>query len=95
MYIIHKYVLQSSITQLVQFDFRYAGFYKGVQSAGAAVSWQVDAHNAPLLSELIVNWTLVTISYPLLAVLVILAVKDDHEGEEGEGKVKSVMPALH
>lgn len=77
---------------------RYAGFYKGVQSAGAAVSWQVDAHSAPFLSQLIVNWALCTISYPLLAVLVILAVKDDEEedggGEGGEGKVKSVMPAL-
>ncbi|KAL3521731.1 hypothetical protein ACH5RR_019880 [Cinchona calisaya] len=74
---------------------RYAGFYKGVQSAGAAVSWQVDEHHAPFLNQLIVNWTLTTISYPLLAVLVILAVKDDNVDEEGEGKVKSVMPALH
>ncbi|KAL3524498.1 hypothetical protein ACH5RR_017332 [Cinchona calisaya] len=73
---------------------RYAGFYKGVQSAGAAVSWQVDARNAPFLSQLIANWTLTTISYPLLAVLVILAVKDDNE-DEGEGKVKAVMKAVH
>jgi hypothetical protein len=61
---------------------RYVGFYKGVQSAGAAVAWQVDAHKVPLLSQLIVNWSLTTVSYPLLAILVMLAVKDDQNGEE-------------
>lgn len=61
---------------------RYVGFYKGVQSAGAAVAWQVDAHKVPLLSQLIVNWSLTTVSYPLLAILVMLAVKDDQKGEE-------------
>jgi len=53
-----------------------------VQSAGAAVAWQVDAHKVPLLSQLIVNWSLTTVSYPLLAILVMLAVKDDQKGEE-------------
>ncbi|KAL4342515.1 hypothetical protein GQ457_08G012940 [Hibiscus cannabinus] len=58
---------------------RYSGFYKGVQSAGAAVAWQVDTHKVPLLSQLIVNWSLTTISYPLLVLLVMLAVKDDNK----------------
>ncbi|KDP46013.1 hypothetical protein JCGZ_14920 [Jatropha curcas] len=57
---------------------RYVGFYKGVQSAGAAVAWQVDTNKVPMLSQLIVNWSLTTISYPLLILLVMLAVKDDH-----------------
>ncbi|XP_002515609.2 UNC93-like protein 1 [Ricinus communis] len=61
---------------------RYVGFYKGVQSAGAAIAWQVDTHKVPLLSQLIVNWSLTTVSYPLLIVLVMLAVKDDHKIEE-------------
>ncbi|SPT15721.1 unnamed protein product [Triticum aestivum] len=56
---------------------RYVGFYKGVQSAGAAVAWQVDTHKTSLLSQLIVSWGLCTVSYPLLAVLVLLAVKDE------------------
>jgi hypothetical protein len=42
----------------------------------------VDAHKVPLLSQLIVNWSLTTVSYPLLAILVMLAVKDDQKGEE-------------
>jgi len=56
---------------------RYSGFYKGVQSAGAAVSWQVDVHKTPLMTQLILNWGLITVSYPLLALLVLLAVKDE------------------
>ncbi|KAF8379875.1 hypothetical protein HHK36_027340 [Tetracentron sinense] len=65
---------------------RYAGFYKGVQSAGAAVAWQVDTHKVSLLSQLIVNWSLTTLSYPLLVVLIMLAVKDGNRAEEGAAK---------
>ncbi|XP_023552492.1 UNC93-like protein 1 [Cucurbita pepo subsp. pepo] len=56
---------------------RYSGFYKGVQSAGAAVAWQVDTHHVSFMSQLAVNWSLTTLSYPLLAILVFLGVKDD------------------
>ncbi|RDX97391.1 UNC93-like protein 2, partial [Mucuna pruriens] len=55
---------------------RYSGFFKGIQSAGAAVAWQVDEHKVSFMSQLIVNWVLTTISYPLLFVLVMLSVKD-------------------
>lgn len=70
--------------------FRYSGFYKGVQSAGAAVAWQVDTHKVPLLSQLIVNWSLTTVSYPLLALLVMLAVKDDTKTEDETVKESNV-----
>lgn len=61
---------------------RYSGFYKGIQSAGAAVAWQIDVHNVSYLNQLIVNWALTTISYPILLLLVMLAVKDDNINEE-------------
>ncbi|CAH9099315.1 unnamed protein product [Cuscuta epithymum] len=64
---------------------RYAGFYKGVQSAGGAIAWQVDAQKVSFLKQLIVNWGLTTVSYPLLALLVLLAVKDDDGHKAGEG----------
>ncbi|XP_019195058.1 PREDICTED: UNC93-like protein 1 [Ipomoea nil] len=67
---------------------RYNGFYKGVQSAGGAVAWQVDARKVPFLTQLIVNWGLTTISYPLLALLVLLAVKDDYKKVEEGGVSK-------
>ena len=75
---------------------RYVGFYyKGVQSAGAAVAWQVDTHKTSLLSQLIVNWGLTTISYPLLAVLVFLAVKDEDYSVSSieDGKAKDTKMA--
>ncbi|XP_062110908.1 UNC93-like protein 1 [Humulus lupulus] len=63
---------------------RYVGFYKGVQSAGAAIAWQVDTRKVSFLSQLIVNWSLTTVSYPLLVILVFFAVKD--KSEEGDTK---------
>ncbi|XP_008784633.1 UNC93-like protein 1 [Phoenix dactylifera] len=71
---------------------RYSGFYKGVQSAGAAVAWQIDNSKTKLLSQLIVNWSLTTVSYPLLVVLVLLAVKDEDTAEDGESKVPKPSP---
>ncbi|XP_068315723.1 UNC93-like protein 1 [Pyrus communis] len=56
---------------------RYVGFYKGIQSAGAAVAWQVDTRKASFLSQLVTNFALNTVSYPLLVVLILLAVKDE------------------
>jgi hypothetical protein len=74
---------------------RYVGFYKGVQSAGAAVAWQVDTHKTSLLSQLIMNWGLTTISYPLLAVLVFFAVKDEDYSVSSveDGKEKQMKMA--
>ncbi|KAH9603326.1 hypothetical protein KSS87_020346 [Heliosperma pusillum] len=65
---------------------RYSGFYKGVQSAGAAVAWQIDVHSVSYINQLIVNWALTTVSYPLLFLLVALAVKDENTIEDkGDG----------
>lgn len=72
---------------------RYSGFYKGVQSAGGAVAWQIDSHNVSFLTQLIVNWALTTVSYPLLALLVMLAVKDNNKPEEGPPK-DGALPSL-
>jgi len=69
--------------KILFFYCRYSGFYKGVLSAGAAVAWQVDTHNVSFMSQLIVNWCLTTVAYPLLVVLDKLAVKGEAEAEEG------------
>ncbi|KAL2339523.1 hypothetical protein Fmac_007463 [Flemingia macrophylla] len=65
---------------------RYAGFYKGIQSAGAAVAWQIDNRNVSSTNQLIINWVLTTVSYPLLFLLVVLAVKEDKDAEEDSAK---------
>ncbi|KAF5765358.1 putative Ion channel regulatory protein, UNC-93 [Helianthus annuus] len=72
---------------------RYVGFYKGVQSAGKGVAWQIDAHKVPYMNQLLVNWALTTISYPLLALLVIKFVKDeDKVAEDDELQTPSGYP---
>ncbi|ORX93087.1 MFS general substrate transporter [Basidiobolus meristosporus CBS 931.73] len=43
---------------------RYAGYYKGMQSAGAAIAWRIDAVNTSFLIQLIVSWALFTVSLP-------------------------------
>ncbi|CAN1802235.1 UNC93-like protein 2 [Linum perenne] len=48
-----------------------------IQSAGAAVAWQLDTRKVAMLNQLVINWALTTISYPLLTILVALAVVDD------------------
>lgn len=72
---------------------RYVGFYKGVQSAGAVVAWQVDQKGASLMSQLIVNWSLTTISYPLLVVLIYLAVKDENSSDEKDATSIAAAPS--
>lgn len=60
------------------------------------MAWQVDRRHTPLMSQLIVNWGLMTISYPLLALLVFLAVKDEsysvssvEDGREKDSKLSA------
>lgn len=72
---------------------RYTGFYKGVQSAGGAVAWQIDTRKVPLLNQLIVNWVLTMLSYPLLIVLVMLAVKNDEKKKPADDANASDLPS--
>ncbi|OBZ90441.1 hypothetical protein A0J61_01514 [Choanephora cucurbitarum] len=46
---------------------RYAGFYKATQSAGAAISFGIDAVNVPLRWECLICWVLMFVSFPLIA----------------------------
>ncbi|MCH88303.1 UNC93-like protein C922.05c, partial [Trifolium medium] len=62
----------------------------------AAVAWQIDNHNVSPMSQLIVNWVLTTVSYPLLLVLMVLAVKEDNSKEEkAEFHVENISPPGH
>ena len=56
---------------------RYNGFYKGVQSAGAAVAWQIDSQKVSLLAQVLINWGLTTIAYPLVFTVIALSIKDE------------------
>ncbi|KAJ2786883.1 hypothetical protein GGI15_001152 [Coemansia interrupta] len=43
---------------------RYAGFYKGMQSLGAVIAWQLDAHSVSFMTQLIVNWVIMCVAVP-------------------------------
>lgn len=45
------------------------------------------------MSQLIVNWVLTTLSYPLLLVLMVLAVKEDNKEEDETGE--KISPPGH
>ncbi|GLJ31933.1 hypothetical protein SUGI_0642730 [Cryptomeria japonica] len=63
---------------------RYSGFYKGVQSAGAAVAWHIDSQKTSLLAQLLINWGLASLSYPLVFLVILLSVTDGTSKQEIE-----------
>ncbi|KAJ1986113.1 hypothetical protein GGI25_004151 [Coemansia spiralis] len=58
------YWLIGTMTNDSQMLARYAGFYKGIQSLGAVVAWQLDAQHVRLLTQVIVNWGLFNFVLP-------------------------------
>jgi len=54
----------------------YVGFYKGIQSAGAAVMWSLDSHHMSFMGEFGSNWGLLLISIAFAAPVVFFRIKD-------------------
>jgi len=54
----------------------YVGFYKGIQSAGAAVMWSLDSHKLSFMSEFISNWVLLAGSLLLAAPVIFFKIQD-------------------
>ncbi|KAJ2723933.1 hypothetical protein GGI07_002311 [Coemansia sp. Benny D115] len=71
----YAYWLIGTMTNDAQMLARYAGFYKAIQSLGAAIAWQLDAQNVPLMGQVIVNWVLFNVALPFTAYL-SLRIKD-------------------
>ncbi|KAF9315675.1 hypothetical protein BG003_002807 [Podila horticola] len=61
---------------------RYAGFYKCVQSCGAAISWRINAVGTPYMTELIICFALLGASIPG-ALFLALRIKD-HTDDDSE-----------
>ncbi|KAJ1731749.1 hypothetical protein LPJ61_002380 [Coemansia biformis] len=71
------YWIIASLTRDNQKLSRYVGFYKGIQSLGSTVAWQLDIKVSPL-TQLITNWALFGGSViPML--WVIWSIKDHEE----------------
>ncbi|CAG8973408.1 hypothetical protein HYALB_00000172, partial [Hymenoscyphus albidus] len=68
---------------------RMAGYYKGVQSAGAAISFGMDAVKTAYLGEILVSWLLLMVSMPL-CLWVLWSVRDTNYDVEGVTRVEDV-----
>ncbi|THZ93126.1 MFS general substrate transporter [Aureobasidium pullulans] len=60
----------------------YAGMYKGIQSAGAAVIWRLDSQSLPYMSEFASSWALLLGALVCALPLLLVRVKDHVSVEE-------------
>ncbi|RKP12098.1 major facilitator superfamily domain-containing protein [Piptocephalis cylindrospora] len=70
----------------------YAGFYKGIQSAGGALSWGIDWVGVDYPIQLIISWALFTLALPS-AYLVAKRLTDTNitEGESNQATTTSTL----
>lgn len=62
----------------------YAGFYKGIQSAGAAIIWRLDALHKPYMVMFASSWGLSAGSMLFALPLIFWKVKDTTDAEEDD-----------
>lgn len=60
----------------------FAGFYKGIQSAGGAIAFRIDALGVPFMDEFASNWGLLAGSLLLAAPLIVFKLRDTIPLEE-------------
>ena len=60
----------------------YAGFYKGIQSAGAAIIWRLDGLRTPYMDQFASCWILLAGSLVVALPVMILKIKDTVPVEE-------------
>ncbi|RUP49141.1 major facilitator superfamily domain-containing protein [Jimgerdemannia flammicorona] len=77
------YWLMGALTNDAAALSRYAGFYKGIQSAGGAFSFAIDSVSTPLVIELAISWGLLGLSVPC-AFLVARTVTETNYGRESD-----------
>lgn len=54
----------------------FAGFYKGIQSAGAAITWRLDALKIPYMNEFASCWGLLAGSLIVAAPVIFTKVRE-------------------
>ena len=60
----------------------FAGFYKGIQSAGAAIIWRLDGLQVPYMNLFASCWALLAGSLIIALPVMILKIKDTVPVEE-------------
>jgi hypothetical protein len=54
----------------------YVGFYKGIQSAGAAVMWSRDSNKMAFKDEFISNWVLLMVALLCATPVIWMKIRD-------------------
>ncbi|OQR93747.1 hypothetical protein THRCLA_08358 [Thraustotheca clavata] len=49
---------------------RFVGLYKAFQSAGGAISWKVDVWGVDYMTQLVVDWVLMAVSFPFMYLVI-------------------------
>lgn len=77
----------------------FVGFYKGIQSAGAAVMWDMDRRKTGFMAELASNWGLLCGSLVVAAPVIWLRIKDHVDVatdlQNTDETVEDVLPEGH
>ena len=77
----------------------YVGFYKGIQSAGAAVMWSLDSRKISFMAEFASNWGLLLFSLICATPVIWFKVKDHVTVEEDlqgtDETLADVLPPGH
>ena len=60
----------------------FAGFYKGIQSAGAAIMWSMDGNKLPYVNMFASCWALLAASLLFALPVIWLKIKDTVSVEE-------------
>lgn len=76
------YYIMSSLTNDTFRLARMTGFYKGIQSAGAAISFGMDAIQTAYLTELIVSWAMILFTLPFAFVVIWQIKPTSYDSEE-------------
>ena len=75
------------------------GFYKGIQSAGAAVMWSLDGKKIPFMNELASNWAGLAGALIIASPVIFMKIKDHVSIEEDlkgtDETLANVLPAGH
>lgn len=54
----------------------FAGFYKGIQSAGSVITFRIDALKVPFMNEFASSWALLAGSLVIAAPLIFIKIRD-------------------
>ncbi|ORX98169.1 hypothetical protein K493DRAFT_300089 [Basidiobolus meristosporus CBS 931.73] len=85
----YAYWIMGAMTNDASMLARYGGYYKGIQSAGAAIAWRIDAVKAPFIAEFAIAWGLLVLAFPF-TFYIAKNVTETSNADEEKADVKPV-----